>query len=78
VIANICLKHHKINIYIKYMHYHQHPPTCFGAYCAIFKDNFLDPLYQAILRHSRFALSKRPNRLSASCLKMEAEPASET
>jgi hypothetical protein len=59
------------------MHYYQHSPTCFGAYYAIFRKNFLDPLYHAILSHSRLALSKEPNRLGASCLKMEAEPASE-
>ena len=26
---------------IKYMNYYKHSPTCFSAYCAIFKENFL-------------------------------------
>jgi len=26
---------------VKYMYYYQHSPTCFGAYCALFRDSFI-------------------------------------
>jgi hypothetical protein len=61
--------HNKIHSVLSYM---------FRCLLRHLQGEFLDPLDQAILSHSRLGWSKWYQRLGASCLKTEAEPASET